>query len=983
MLDGIEQVWLANLNSPRQTIIAGEVAAVAQVEARARAHGLVVRRLEAPYAFHTPRLLAAQQSFERTLAGVEMKTAAFDVWSNATAQPYPQELATLRALLARQLISPVRFEALVRDMYRTGARLFLEVGPGEVLSGLVRDTLQELPHTMISCDRPSRGSLRSLLEALAQLATCGIPVDERAAFVDREPRTISLDERPRLPFRADGARVWNAAAPPPPSKPVGPLSAAPAAAKVLDERRKTVREYLELTRTLVETQREVMLAYLQPYPRAAPPEHKPLERADVHSERATIAAVGEVGNAGGSPEETLCALFAERTGYPPEMLQTNSDLEAELGIDSIKRMEVLQRFLERSPLEAGAKERGVAALMQQRSVGAICSELARLGLHEGAALDGTLPRASRDVVACERPSASAPPEQLLRALLAERTGYALEMLDDDADLEGELGIDSIKRTEVLQQFLERQPLDPVERERKLERMLRARTVSAICAALEQAPRPARPGILPDTCAQEARREEAAARTQSLLRLVPQALATSPATARAPQACRVAITGEAREVCEAVVRSLRALGVEASRVAAPEDLGDSFNALVCLSALDRTDLDPAKRAFAWVRAAVRAELHAVLGVTALGGDLGMQPNQAAGAGGISGLLKSFAREHAATRFRILDVAHAESVEDLAGHVCDELFADDELLEVGRRAKARFVSRAIPSERPNAPRVALTSDHVLLLVGGARGITRAVAHGLHARFGCKLVLAGRSDPTFARGAEFDVRDVAAARRAALAQDPHLSARELDRAAHELRAARDCALGLHALESTGARVDYHSLDIRDPAAVRALYAAIEQSHGRLDGVIHAAGLLADGLGREKLPSTFDRVYDTKVKGARNLLAYVPHSVRFFVCFSSVAALYGNRGQTDYAAANDVLDVLARTRPREPALELRSIAWGPWAGTGMVGPELERHYLARGISLIAPELGVAECIDEIMYGDAPHVALLAEPMETAHARL
>jgi NAD(P)-dependent dehydrogenase (short-subunit alcohol dehydrogenase family) len=160
--------------------------------------------------------------------------------------------------------------------------------------------------------------------------------------------------------------------------------------------------------------------------------------------------------------------------------------------------------------------------------------------------------------------------------------------------------------------------------------------------------------------------------------------------------------------------------------------------------------------------------------------------------------------------------------------------------------------------------------------------------------------------------------------------------------------------------------------------LIATIRRDHGRLDGVIHAAGVLEDGLVRNKPQAAFDRVYDTKVQGARNLLAELGADVRFVVFFSSVAALYGNAGQTDYAAANDWLDVLARTAPAcRQGPRLRSIAWGPWANVGMVSPELERAYRARGVELIDPQVGVAECIDEIVYGERTHVALIAAPRE------
>jgi hypothetical protein len=95
----------------------------------------------------------------------------------------------------------------------------------------------------------------------------------------------------------------------------------------------------------------------------------------------------------------------------------------------------------------------------------------------------------------------------------------------------------------------------------------------------------------------------------------------------------------------------------------------------------------------------------------------------------------------------------------------------------------------------------------------------------------------------------------------------------------------------------------------------------------------------------------------------------VGFFVVFGSVAGVHGNRGQADYAAANDACDTLAhvwRTRLRGRVLVAD---WGPWAGGGMVSPELAREYARRGVGLIDPDAGVAALLREIAHGDETQV--------------
>jgi hypothetical protein len=109
---------------------------------------------------------------------------------------------------------------------------------------------------------------------------------------------------------------------------------------------------------------------------------------------------------------------------------------------------------------------------------------------------------------------------------------------------------------------------------------------------------------------------------------------------------------------------------------------------------------------------------------------------------------------------------------------------------------------------------------------------------------------------------------------------------------------------------------------------------------------------------------VFDTKVQSAMNLSRHLnPERLRFCVFFASIASRYGNRGQADYAAANEVLSKLASDLDRRWSCRVFSVAWGPWSSVGMVS-ELEKHLAARGVSLISPEFGRAQFADELTYG-------------------
>lgn len=130
----------------------------------------------------------------------------------------------------------------------------------------------------------------------------------------------------------------------------------------------------------------------------------------------------------------------------------------------------------------------------------------------------------------------------------------------------------------------------------------------------------------------------------------------------------------------------------------------------------------------------------------------------------------------------------------------------------------------------------------------------------------------------------------------------------------------------------VIYRSADIADPAAVHALIGQIIQEFGRIDGVLHSAGVLDDGLIAHKTEQSFRTVLAPKVAGTSALMsALAPHTLDFLVLFSSGAGAFGNTGQVDYATANAWLGTQsAQTRPAS-AIRPITIHWPLWADGGM----------------------------------------------------
>jgi malonyl CoA-acyl carrier protein transacylase len=136
---------VANHNAPTQAVLAGPETAVEDASRVARARGLRTIRLPVRGAFHSPQMAPARAPFEEALAGVEFRDPTVPVISGVTAEPFDDP----RRRLADALTSPVRWAEVLETLSALGARRFVEVGPGRVLTGLVRRTLSDVEATTL------------------------------------------------------------------------------------------------------------------------------------------------------------------------------------------------------------------------------------------------------------------------------------------------------------------------------------------------------------------------------------------------------------------------------------------------------------------------------------------------------------------------------------------------------------------------------------------------------------------------------------------------------------------------------------------------------------------------------------------------------------------------------------------------------------------------------------------------------------------
>ncbi|MGZ5554253.1 MAG: SDR family NAD(P)-dependent oxidoreductase [Candidatus Aminicenantales bacterium] len=301
-------------------------------------------------------------------------------------------------------------------------------------------------------------------------------------------------------------------------------------------------------------------------------------------------------------------------------------------------------------------------------------------------------------------------------------------------------------------------------------------------------------------------------------------------------------------------------------------------------------------------------------------------------GILGMFLSAAREHSSVLFRTLEIGRETDLRAALGAALDRGYGAVEMIHRDGRV---FTSEGhvAPSVFGHISSMDLSPGDVLVISGGATGISAALARSL-VPFRPRLVFLGRT--CLDQGV-----DPAKPRPGSLSPE----AATCDTRASEI------ARTLADLRSAGIEASYYTCDVADPVAVRGVLGEVAVRYGRIDGIIHGAGILRDGFLSLMTPDDLSAVADVKFLGAWNLFSAAEGAgLRFFVALSSAAAIQGNLGQSNYAAANRMMSALLRyLRRKNAAIRFKALMLPPVEGTGMADdPEVRELLRHKGVAYI-----------------------------------
>ena len=1258
ILADMDQVWIANLNSPVQTVISGSRAGVAAAVEEIKKAGFASRLIPVSCAFHSPIVCGAQSMLAECFSGFDFHPPQMPVFSNTTAGRFPDAPDKIRELLIAQLVRPVRFVDQIRKMYAEGARIFVEVGAGDVLTRLISGTLEGKPHQAICCNKKGASGITQLQRALAELFTAGVDFAHKRLYAERSCQALDLEKAQASPaphsktawiighgrVRPCGQNLPEPAAPRPirfsdhflpendsdplageaicfspgqtvenasstsqqqfdgdlmgqssnPSDPARTGNPGPAGGST-DET--ILLKFQELMGQFLETQKAVMTAWLNggasaPAPPAAHPEEV-LRRSTAYAPPDQAPQTGPAPEPELEPEldpefdpeldqtpksatnensltieQLLLSIVSEATGYPMDMLELDQEIEADLGIDSIKRMqamEALQQALEKDGCRLPDTE--WEALVESRTLADIAAKLQSAVSRAEASSDDPGEKnapASASLQARAAASENMDAAGTLIGIVSELSGYPPDMLEPDLEIEADLGIDSIKRMQILEQLeaaldghgvpltetdtqnlaesatlgdiiskleaiaknsgsratgspqsltapeSESEPepepapaatavqMDAKDRSgfreslaRRLYQIVEARTgfpaeilapdldlradldmdedlgaeiiselvsawglnpKAAVPAASADAPAPQCLGDLLDRAAHalketDSPQPEGGTETditdsrikRFTLKLKDQPLMASPApdvperpvllTRLFDDALSKAVRERLESIrCRVVVLEHQALPTEAGPQKAEKSREGVYAAdLTSIAALDKV-LDqirttegsmagllhlaayPGTRDFAslsldqWrgqlavtvkslfyltqllsedLAAAARKGHSGVLAATAMGGGFASvsppsgKPGFFPGGASVSGFLKALAEEMPEQNIRAVDFDPDEAPDTAAAAIVDEFTTPSAAVEAGyadgRRVCLDLCESPLVPQHP--ARIDITADSVLLVTGGARGITAAVSLALARRFQSTLLLVGRTPLEEGEAAEdpetagiTDEKKLKAILSDRLrSEGKKLRPLDVENAYKRLSARREIRETLDRIRETGAKAAYFQADVTDAEGFSRLIESIYSDYGRIDGVVHGAGRIADKRVKDKSADAFDQVFDTKADSLFILSrALRPESLQFLALFSSAAGRFGNAGQADYGAANEVYNKTAQYLNRIWPGRVIAFIWGPWESRGMVSGALQEKFNASGIYLIPRDVGAGHFITELLNGSS-----------------
>ncbi|MGA1869674.1 MAG: SDR family NAD(P)-dependent oxidoreductase [bacterium] len=1035
-------ICIANINGPEQVVLSGPVSEITLIEDKLRKNSITFKRLQVSTAFHSDIVKGCVKPFRDFISSCTINRPTCPVYSNISAGIYPEDPKEIITFLSSQISKPVLFKEQIENMYRDGVRTFIEIGPDTILTNLIGKILKGNEHLAVSLDSKKTDGLLSFWNALGALSAAGIPLkfeklwgnfaSSMPIHAELSPVTVKLNGsnygKPYPP--KDGAKGR--------PEPVEESAEYKSHSKerVSDDNddlnsRSNMKDshflkaFNQLQKNALGAQQnfqksltEAHLSYLRtseiaiqrllqlsgniskhdldnPVPWKEEAEVIPQDtNSSFDSIRRGSVLIEDVPNteshnpvphesikAGYSSsisrsnfESVLLRAVSDKTGYPSEMLDLDLDLESGFGIDSIKRVEILSALQEEIPQlpEINAEELGVLNTLNKI-----------LDFADQSIMDIGVEAFSDKEAAVSEDDFQA----ILLRIVSEKTGYPLEMLDFDLDLESGFGIDSIKRVEILSVLQEEIPQLP---EINAEELVVLNTLGKVLDYANQSfssgedlfgelksPEIENQKIIIDNN-EHKENFEANKIYRYQIRLVeapPCGIAVSGLLCNNP----LVIIEDNRGVATILAEKFKEIGIRTEIADKITSAAQYVLFLKGINYLEEEDWEGAielnydifEAASVCAKNFFDNKTGVFITVQDTNGDFGLSEDIGirAWTSGIASLAKTAKQEWENVTVKAIDIQCGNSnSNEIAETIFSELTQGGPELEIGLRQNGKRLRVEVYESDEISNEKRFSEDDVILVSGGARGVTANCLIELAHESKFRIVILGRTSLFEEDNNTSHCQTDAKLKKMLLSESKKegvsIKPIELKERVKTILQNREVKRTIKELEELGLQIKYFPCDICNRKDVYDIVHKVENEWGQIRGVIHAAGVLSDKYIHEKKLQQFKDVFNTKVWGLYNILSAVSQEdLSCLCCFSSVAARFGNQGQVDYSMANEILNRVCHSFSMKyfKNCTVKSINWGPWDG-GMVGSGLKSYFKSHGINLIPVTEGSKIFTTELM---------------------
>ena len=330
-------------------------------------------------------------------------------------------------------------------------------------------------------------------------------------------------------------------------------------------------------------------------------------------------------------------------------------------------------------------------------------------------------------------------------------------------------------------------------------------------------------------------------------------------------------------------------------------------------------------------------------------------------------------------KLMDFEPTATPDEMAQKTMDEVLHGDMRLMIGTRGGKRTTILSVPVRLDKSVKRFDLAGKTIIFTGSGRGIGAMLSQKIAAQYKSKIIVLDiieiqEKTPLWASMNEAELAALKKQIWEELKADTTHKATPvmLERAFGRVKDSITLYNNLQKLRDLGSEVEYYHCDVLNSSMVKEVCTKIKAKNGRVDGLIHFAGLERSKLIYDKDPAEYYRIFDVKATSFASFLANnIVRDDGFFAFASSIAGKYGNLGQSDYASANDYLAKSAFSLTNQGYRAI-AIAMSAYKNVGMgVRAGVETFLKSNGVDFVDPEDGMQIFLDEIVYGDVPEIVL------------